>query len=203
MKTSKIATAGIALLATALVALTGCSYPGDDEDRAAFHAGAKGPKNPSTSAPSAEPKTPVEDDEGTEDSSPDEPTGETADLGVEAGQVQYFRAIQNFSPTLERWVVDEDADEATYSLINCVGQAESEGVANLEPADGVDESAWTATWIGKSPLKNVAAESVRLEITDDTLTNFSDVATSRTEIEAGNFSRMCVDAGETAADFVF
>lgn len=202
MKTSKIATAGIALLATALVALTGCSYPGDDEDRAAFHAGAKDPNAPAASAPSADPEAPVEDGENTEDVSQDEPTGATANLGVENGQVQYFRAVQNFSPTLERWVVDEDADEVTYSLINCVGQTKSEGVATLEPADGEDESAWTATWIGKSPIENVAAESIRLEITEDTLANFSDVATSRTEIEAGDFSRVCADAGETAADFV-
>lgn len=195
MKTTQITTAVASLALTAL-ALTGCVVENAP-------AGAKGPKTPATSAPSAEPEVPVEDDEGTEDSSPDEPTGATADLGVEDGQVQYFRAIQNFSPTLERWVVDEDAEEVTYSLINCASQAESKGVANLEPADRGEGTTYEATWLGKSPLKNVAAESVRLEITDDTLTNFSDVATSRTEIEAGNFSRMCVDAGETAAAFVF
>ena len=196
-------TAGAALLAIALLGLSGCGYPGDDEDRAAIHAGAQDPQPPATSAPSSEPETPGEDDESTEDGSQGESTGETADLGVEDGEVQYLRAIQNFSPTLERWVVDEEAGEVTYSLINCLGQAQSEGVATLEQGDGGEGTAFEATWIGASPLENVAAESVLLDITDDTLTNFSDVATSRTEIEAGNFVSMCTEAGETAAEFVF
>ncbi|MFP3397639.1 hypothetical protein SB749_15015 [Brevibacterium sp. SIMBA_078] len=196
MKTTQISTA-VASLALAVLALTGCVVENAP-------AGAKGPKTPATSAPSTEPETPGEDDESTaEDGSQDESKGETTDLGVEDGQVQYLRAIQNFSPTMERWVVDEDAAEVTYSTMNCLGQPEAEGVATLEQAGGNEGTAFEATWIGKSPLKNVAAESVRLEITEDTLTNFSDVATSRTEIEARNFSRMCVDAGETAADFVF
>ncbi|WP_432789371.1 hypothetical protein QYM46_13670 [Brevibacterium sp. K11IcPPYGO002] len=197
MKTTQISTA-VASLALATLALTGCVVEN-------VPAGAQDPQPPATSAPSTEPEPPGEEegDESTEDGSQDESKAETSDLGVEDGQTQYLRAIQNFSPTLERWVLDEDAEEITYSLINCAGQAESEGVANLEQAAGSEGTAFEATWIGKSPLENVAAESVRLEITDDMLTNFSDVATSRTEIEAGNFSRMCVDAGETAADFVF
>ncbi|WP_169252860.1 hypothetical protein [Brevibacterium sp. 'Marine'] len=197
MKTTKITTTAASLALAAFV-LTGCVVEN-------VPAGAQDPQPPATSAPSSAPETSAEEDtsERTENDGNDEPTAETTDLGVEDGQTQYVRAIQNFSPTLERWVLDEDADEVTYSIINCLGQAESEGVANLEPAEGGEGTAYEATWIGKSPLENVAAESVRLEITDDTLTNFSDVATSRTEIEAGNFSRMCVDAGETAADFVF
>ncbi|SMX99046.1 hypothetical protein [Brevibacterium linens] len=197
MKTTKITTTAASLALAAFV-LTGCVVEN-------VPAGAQDPQPPATSAPSSAPETSAEEDtsERTENERNDEPTAETTDLGVEDGQTQYVRAIQNFSPTLERWVLDEDADEVTYSIINCLGQAESEGVANLEPAEGGEGTAYEATWIGKSPLENVAAESVRLEITDDTLTNFSDVATSRAEVEAGNFSRMCVDAGETAADFVF
>lgn len=202
-KTPKTTAVGAALIVTAMLALSGCSYPGDDEDRAAFHAGAEDPQPPATSAPSTEPETPGEDDESTEDGGQDESTGEKADLGVEAAQAQYIRAVQNFSPTLERWVVDEEAGEVTYSLINCAGQTKSEGVAALERVDGVEGAAFEATWIGKSPLENVAAESVRLEITEDTLTNFSDVAMSRTDVESGNFAAMCAEAGETAAEFLF
>ena len=69
--------------------------------------------------------------------------------------------------------------------------------------DGGDGAAFEATWIGKSPLENVAAESIRVEITEDTLKNFADVATSRTDIEASNVASMCAEVGETAADFVF
>ncbi|MGO1920854.1 MAG: hypothetical protein ACTH07_05745 [Microbacterium sp.] len=205
MQTSKIATAGIALLATALVALTGCSYPGDDEDRAAFHADAQGQQPPATSAPSTEPETPAEEtgDDGTENDGHTESTSESVDLSVEEGQVAYIRAIQAFSPELERWVLDQEAGEVTYSLRNCLGQTQSEGVATLEHQDGGDDTSFEAKWIGGSPIENVAAESILLEITDDTLTNFSEVATSRTDIETGSFTRMCADAGETAAEFIF
>lgn len=197
MKTTKITTAA-ASLALATLVLTGCVVEN-------VPAGAQDPRPPATSAPSTEPEPPGEEEgvESTEDGDQGEKSGATADLGVEDGQVQYLRAIQNFSPTLERWVLDEEAGEVTYRLMNCAGQTKSEGVASLEQADGGEETAYLATWIGKSPMENIAAESVRLEITEDTLANFSDVATSRTEVETGNFVSMCAEAGETAAEFVF
>ena len=185
MTKAAITTIGAALLAAAALALSGCSYPGDDEDRAAFHAEAQ---DPVPSAPATEP------------TEPETPAEET---GVEDGHVQYLRAIQNFSPALERWVLDEEAGEVTYGIVNCAGQTKSEGVATLERVDGGDGAAFEATWIGKSPLENVAAESIRVEITEDTLKNFADVATSRTDIEASNVASMCAEVGETAADFVF
>lgn len=198
MRTTKRITAAATGLVLAALALTGCVVENAPS-------GAQNPQDPVPSAPATKSETPTDEDgdESTVDGGNDEPTAETTDLGVEDGQTQYVRAIQAFSPQLERWIVDEEAGEVTYSIINCLGQAQSEGVATLEPTEGDDDSAWTATWIGASPIENVAAESIRLEITEDTLKNFSDVATSRAEIEAGNFSRMCVDAGETAADFVF
>lgn len=196
MKTAKIttATAGLALAA---LALTGCVVE-------RVPTGAQGQQPPATSAPSTEAETPTEGsrDGGTEEGGQDESTGETVDLGVEDGQTQYVRAIQAFSPELERWVVDDNAGEVTYRLVNCLGQVQAEGVATLEPVEG-GESQWYATWIGESPIPNVAAEQVRLEITANALTNFGDVATSRTEIETGNFTRMCTEAGEAVAEFVF
>src|SRR5699024_4509341 len=113
---------------------------------------------------------------------PGREVGRNRGPGVEDGHVQYLRAIQNFSPALERWVLDEEAGEVTYGIVNCAGQTKSEGVATLERVDGGDGAAFEATWIGKSPLENVAAESIRVEITEDTLKNFADVATSRTDI---------------------
>src|SRR5699024_8562830 len=55
---------------------------------------------------------------------------------------------------LERWVLDEEAGEVTYGIVNCAGQTKSEGVATLERVDGGDGAAFEATWIGKSPLEN-------------------------------------------------
>lgn len=205
MTKAAITTIGAALLVAAALALSGCSYRGDDEDRAAFHAEAQDPVPSAPATEPTEPETPAEEtgDESTEEGGQGEKSGATAELGVEDGQVQYLRAIQNFSPALERWVLDEEAGEVTYGIVNCAGQTKSEGVATFERVDGGDGAAFEATWIGKSPLENVAAESIRLEINDETLTNFSDVATSRTKTEGGNFASMCAEAGETAADFVF
>src|SRR5699024_5058065 len=200
MTKAAITTIGAALLAAAALALSGCSYPGDDEDRAAFHAEAQ---DPVPSAPATEPTEPETGDESTEEGGQGEKSGATADLGVEDGHVQYLRAIQNFSPALERWVLDEEAGEGTYGIVNCAGQTKSEGVATLERVDGGDGAAFEATWIAKSPVEHVAAGSIRVEITEDTLKTFADVATSRTDIEASNFASMCAEVGETAADFVF
>ena len=205
MTKAAITTIGAALLVADALALSGCSYRGDDEDRAAFHAEAQDPAPSAPATEPTEPETPAEEtgDESTEEGGQGEKSGATADLGVEDGHVQYLRAIQNFSPALERWVLDEEAGEVTYGIVNCAGQTKSEGVATLERVDGGDGAAFEATWIGKSPLENVAAESIRVEITEDTLKNFADVATSRTDIEASNFASMCAEVGETAADFVF
>lgn len=131
MTKAAITTIGAALLAAAALALSGCSYPGDDEDRAAFHAEAQDPVPSAPATEPTEPETPAEEtgDESTEEGGQGEKSGATADLGVEDGHVQYLRAIQNFSPALERWVLDEEAGEVTYGIVNCAGQTKSEGVA--------------------------------------------------------------------------
>src|SRR5690625_2953330 len=117
MTKAAITTIGAALLVAAALALSGCSYRGDDEDRAAFHAEAQDPVPSAPATEPTEPETPAEEtgDESTEEGGQGEKSGATADLGVEDGQVQYLRAIQNFSPALERWVLDEEAGEVTKS----------------------------------------------------------------------------------------
>lgn len=186
----------VAMAAALALTLVGCSYPGDDEDRAAFRAGHETPQQVDGPAPADSANEETGDGDPTE-----EPSAVTTDLGVEEGQVQYLRAVQAFSPRLERWVVDEEASEVTYSQYNCLGVTQAEGVATLEPIDGGTDM--YATWVGESPLDNVAAESVRLTITDDELVLFADVATSRTDVEAGNYGRMCSEAGQAVADFIF
>lgn len=192
----------LAMAAALALTLVGCSYPGDDEDRAAFRAGHENPQPVDDPAPADSSEAPADNaDEDTDDGAAEEPSTATTDLGVEDGQVQYLRAVQAFSPRLERWVVDEEAGEVTYTQYNCLGRTQAEGVATLEPIDGGTD--WYATWVGESPLDNVAAESVRLKITEDELVLFADVATSRTDIEAGNYSRMCAEAGQAVAEFIF
>src|SRR5699024_10929330 len=133
MTKAAITTIGAALLAAAALALSGCSYPGDDEDRAAFHAEAQ---DPVPSAPATEPTEPETGDESTAEGGRGERSGAAADRGVEDGHVPCLRAIQTFSPALGRWVLDEEAGEVTYGIVNCAGQTKSEGVATLERVDG-------------------------------------------------------------------
>src|SRR5699024_8562829 len=102
MTKAAITTIGAALLAAAALALSGCSYPGDDEDRAAFHAEAQDPVPSAPATEPTEPETPAEEtgDESTAEGGQGERWGAPADPGFEAGHVRYLRAIQNFSPRL-------------------------------------------------------------------------------------------------------
>src|SRR5699024_9105364 len=151
----------------------------------AFHAEAQDPVPSAPATEPTEPETPAEEtgDESTEEGGQGEKSGATADLGVEDGHVQYLRAIQNFSPALERCVLDEEAGEVTYGIVNCAVQTKSDGVASLERVVCGDRAAFEATWIGKSPSENVAAKSIRVDNTADTLKNFADVSTARSDIE--------------------
>src|SRR5699024_5166867 len=99
-----ITTIGAALLAGPALAPSGCSCPGAREDRAAVHPEAQYPVPSAPATEPTEPETPAEEtgDESTEEGGQGEKSGATADLGVEDGHVQYLRAIQNFSPALER-----------------------------------------------------------------------------------------------------
>src|SRR5699024_6474027 len=121
MTKAAITTIGAALLVAAALALSGCSYRGDDEDRAAFHAEAQ---DPVPAAPATGPTAPQTRGEETGGESPEdggqgEKSGGTAELRVEDGQVEYLRAIQSFAAALERWVLDEEAGEVTYGIVNC------------------------------------------------------------------------------------
>lgn len=182
---------GSAALLLAAFTLTGCVVE-------KVPAGIENPQPVDDSAPADASEAPADSGDG---DAAEEPSAVTTDLGVEDGQVQYLRAVQAFSPRLERWVVDEEAGEVTYTQYNCLGRTQAEGVATLEPVDGGTD--WYATWLGKSPLDNVAAESVRLKITEDELVLFADVATSRTDVETGNYGRMCAEAGQAVAEFAF
>src|SRR5699024_6329274 len=91
MTKAAITTSAAALQAAAALALSGCSSPGDDEDRAAFHAEAQDPVPSAPATEPTEPETPAEEtgDESTEEGGQGEKSGATADLGVEDGHVQY------------------------------------------------------------------------------------------------------------------
>ena len=94
MTKAAITTIGAALLAAAALALSGCSYPGDDEDRAAFHAEAQDPVPSAPATEPTEPETPAEEtgDESTEEGGQvnEQPLG---GLEAAAGPVQPVRDL--------------------------------------------------------------------------------------------------------------
>src|SRR5699024_8408006 len=94
-----------------------------------------------------------------------EKAGATADLGVEDGHAQYLRAVQNFSPALESWVLDEEAGEVPYGSVNCAGETKTESVATLERVAGGDGAAVEATWTGKDQCEH-AGFNVRRGLRD-------------------------------------
>lgn len=72
------------------------------------------------------------------------------------------------------------------------------GVAALSQERG----RWVATWDGDSPMLLNDSRGDYLEITDRTLTHYTDVATSRTDMELERYTSMCVKAGKALAGFI-
>lgn len=124
------------------------------------------------------------------------------DLKPESG-VQYLRAVQDFMPNLEQWVLDRERGEVTYKRWDCLGQNKAIGSGTLKWTDatGEDSAFISIVWDGSSPLEanmNMSPE-VDFEIDDRNLKlGIDKAATSRTDVELERFKGMC---GEVA-DFI-
>lgn len=129
--------------------------------------------------------------------------GPEADISAGEGETVYLYARQAFSPSLDRWTVDEQMEELTYTRYDCLGGVGAEGLATLEPRD--QENVWEATWVGSNPMRASSSAYIRLEIDEHTLGarhSTRDIATSRHESVLADYSEMCVEAGEGVARFV-
>lgn len=189
--------------AVALLTVTGCSYPGDAEDRAAFRG--DGPDSspvPSASSPSTRHET--ETPESTTRPKPDKEKGEGSksdslvSLEPDSG-VMYLQAIQHFSPKLERWVVDEEAGDVTYTRYTCVGSVDAQGKGPLEQQDS---GLFHVTWSGNNPMRLSAGDYTEIEITEDTLTNGIERSYADAETVMAEYKGMCGKTGKGIADFV-
>ena len=69
--------------------------------------------------------------------------GPEADISAGEGETVYLYARQAFSPSLDRWTVDVQMEELTYTRYDCLGGVGAEGLATLEPRD--QENVWEAT----------------------------------------------------------
>lgn len=117
--------------------------------------------------------------------------------------VMYLRAEQAFSPELERWVVD--GAELHYTRYSCTGQVQHEVYGELtDDGSGVT----TVSWEGDSPESGWGSSSTEsyLVVTDRTLTpldgDSTTIASTRTELELEDYTRICTDAGKDLAGFM-
>lgn len=205
--------ATLVVLAAAGLLLSGCvtieSGPqGSDETPAASAPAEEQPQDESTETDADEEVADTEDSDddeqepGTEDSDDDEAeeSSESVDIaGGEEGTV-YARAHQAFSPHLVVWVVNEDESRIVYMERSCLGSIVEQGSGSYEqPADeDYTEIAWDA-----NPFGNGLTSRVDLSEHSIGVQYSGEAATTSVEAAVDEYQGMCIDAGETVAEFVF
>ncbi|WP_460944225.1 hypothetical protein [Okibacterium endophyticum] len=199
------------VVAAATLALTGCVSVQWGED--------EGGTSPTVTTESTQPSEPSAEGEETQPEETTEPKpsddGESEDeretvevvLAPESETaVVYIRTIQDFSPLLEVWTVDEAAGTLEYRRYTCLGTTDSAGglpgagVGSLTP--GEDEGEWTVTWEGESPMRMSRSATESLVITERTLDNSGDIASTHHDIEIDRYVGVCGDTGEAILRFV-
>ncbi|WP_140393307.1 hypothetical protein [Leucobacter sp. 7(1)] len=203
------------LAALAVISMTGCSYPGSDEVAAEYQKqvheqqaqtqpAAPAPAQPSqdaeqgwqTPGSEVESSAPAE----TESAAPSQEAGTTIDLGSdEVKGTVYLEAVQSFSPYLSKFVVD--GDTLHYSRYTCLGEDEGSRATGMLKPWSVNEQKKEIQWPGDSDLQTgpVAVSDQFLEtmyVTGD------EMATSDLEAQQNAFSSMCLDAGQSIAEFI-
>lgn len=208
------------LAALAVISMTGCSYPGSDEVANEYYEQVRGqqgqtqtqtpPATPAPAQPSqgteqgwqtpgseAESSAPAE----TESAAPSQEAGTTIDLGSdEVKGTVYLEAVQSFSPYLSKFVID--GDTLHYTKYTCLGEDKGSRASGKLTAWSVNEEKKEIQWPGDSDLQTgpVAVTDQFLEtiyVTGD------EMASSDLEAQQNAFSSMCLDAGQTIAEFVF
>lgn len=224
MKTKKMFALPV-MVATAALALGGCvtvdntpvSAPKTETtEEAAQPQPAEEVDAPAPSDGGGEAEAPAPSDgggEGTEALAPSDgggesegspaPDAEEVELSPEEGTL-YLRAIQGFSPELEAWTIDTDADAVEYRRYNCLGTTSSVGVGTIAPREGGDEGDYLISWEGDSPMPagSGASQEERVTMTDRTLEVSMDVSSTHHDIELERFGGMCKSTGEAVARFV-
>jgi predicted small secreted protein len=145
-------------------------------------------------------------DPGSDENEGAEPSGDEVSLRPESG-ILYLRAVQQFSPQLERWVFDEAAGTLGFVKYNCIGQVTAETTGSVEQSTVTDGTlAWAATWEGQNPhFPRTSATSTRFEINEHRLmprNQAAMAASSNAEAQQAEFVGMCRGLGEAVARFV-
>lgn len=197
----------VVIVTAAVVTMTGCSYPGDEEDRAAAREQQGVPTAPAPSQETTGQDRGTDKDETTTPS-PDAPK---VKLTPEDGEVMYLRAEQRFSPWLYRWTVTEDKTRAELRIYECTGQVKSEGTGSMAVDSNADGEFHKITWAGDAgPLEVAGSPSTtyRAAITDEYLVNITqegkvdEHAVADHQAELAEYLGMCATAGKAAARFL-
>ena len=209
MTDMRFAAAGI--IVTALLA--GCSYPGDEEDRAAYQAQQTGepaaepaPDGPDagTGPGAASSETPAEPDAGTEpEPTESEAAAQQVPLVVDTGDT-YLRANRAmgllapprvFGPWMTQYVID--GEKFTYREILCSGTAVTEATGTIEDGEIVWDDG-EDPWVGDEER-----EASEITVAGGEATVLSGGSASADhETQREEFVGYCKDAGEDIGTFV-
>lgn len=199
-------TTAVATFAAVTTLATGCSYPGDEHDRAA-----SAPQVTATTTVTAEPKT-TPDTKSTSSDSSASTALPKVDLSADKGTTYLaaHRASGLLSPpkVLGPWVVQWviDGKDVTYKEIICTGTAVREATGTLEEGEDGQEVRWIDNGDGKADdpwVGNAATETTRLKIADERLkAPLQEEATSDVGGQTSTFVQHCKDAGEDVAEFL-
>lgn len=201
--------AAAGIIITALLA--GCSYPGDEDDRAAYQAQQTGepaaepaPDGTDADAGPASSETPDEPDASTEPE-PTEPEAaaqqvplisDTGDTYLRANRAMGLLAPPNvFGPWMTQYVIDGEA--FTYREIVCSGTAVTEATGTIEDGEIVWDDG-EDPWVGDEER-----EASEITVSGDEATVLSGgSASADREEQREEFLSYCKDAGEDIGTFV-
>lgn len=203
------------LAALAVIGMTGCSYPGSDEVAAEYQKQVheqQGQAQPATPAP-AQPSQGTEQgwqapDSGagssapaeTGSAAPSQETGTTIDLGSdEVEGTVYLEAVQSFSPYLSKFVID--GDTLHYTKYTCLGEDKGSRASGKLMAWSVNEDKKEIQWPGDTDLQT-GPLAVTDQFLETSLVTGDEMASSDIEAQQSAFSSMCMDAGQSIAEFI-
>lgn len=197
------------LAALAVISMTGCTaVVVPDEPQATVTLAPQGEAQPSQNAeqgwqtPSTEVESsaPAEAPAEAESSAPSQEAGTTIDLGSdEVKGTVYLEAVQSFSPYLSKFVVD--GDTLHYSRYTCLGEDEGSRATGMLKPWSVNEQKKEIQWPGDSDLQT-GPLAITDQLLETSLVTGGEMASSDLEAQKSNFSSMCLDAGQSIAEFI-
>ncbi|MEU3041576.1 hypothetical protein ABZ700_11595 [Streptomyces diastaticus] len=132
--------------------------------------------------------------------SQEQEAGTTIDLGGdEMKGTVYLEAVQSFSPYLSKFVVD--GDTLHYSRYTCLGEDEGSRATGTLGAWHINEELQEIQWPGETDLQT-GPLAITDQLLETSLVTGDEMASSDLEAQKSRFSSMCMDAGQSIAEFI-